>query len=191
MIFGYARVSKPDQVLDRQLDSLKAAGCEEIFKEKISGRKKEKPELERLLSKLRKGDLLIVDSLDRLGRTSKELISLLHWFKENNIKFKSLKEGIFDTTSPMGEAIFQIIAVLKAMEVEVLRERTLDGLNAARARGMKGGRKKGDYDKKKAAAAAHLYKEGKYSIAEIMQMTDIKSKSTLYRFLRYEGVYNK
>ena len=76
MIFGYARVSTKEQSLDRQVDSLKLAGCEEIYKEKISGRKKEKPELDSLFTKLRKGDLLIVDSLDRLGRTSKELINL-------------------------------------------------------------------------------------------------------------------
>ncbi len=188
MIFGYARVSKQDQVFDRQLDSLKAAGCEEIFKEKVSGRNKDKPELEKLFAKLRNGDLLVVDSLDRLGRTSKEIINLLHHFKEQGIQFRSLKEGVFDTTTPMGEAIFQIIAILKAMEVEVLRERTLDGLTAARARGKSGGRKKGDYDKNKAVAASLLYKEGKYSIAEILEITGIKSKSTLYRFLKYEGV---
>jgi len=189
MIFGYARVSTKEQSFVRQIDSLKKEGCEEIFKEKVSGRKKEKPELEKLFSKLRKGDILIVDSLDRLGRTSKELINLLHKFKEDGIQFKSLKEGMFDTTSPMGEAIFKIIAILKAMEVDVLRERTKDGLVAARARGRNGGRKKGDYDRKKSATAALLYKEGKYTVAEILDMTGIKSKSTLYRFLRYEGVY--
>jgi DNA invertase Pin-like site-specific DNA recombinase len=189
MIFGYARVSTKEQSLDRQIDSLKIAGCEEIYKEKISGRNKEKPELEKLFSKLRKGDLLIVDSLDRLGRTSKELINLLHFFKENGINFRSLKEGLFDTTTPMGEAVFQIMAVLKAMEVEVLRERTIDGLKAARARGKNGGRKKGDYDKKKAATAASLYQTKNHSISEILDLTGIGSRSTLYRFLRLEGVY--
>ena len=88
----------------------------------------------------------------------------------------------------MGEAVFQIIAILKAMEVEVLRERINDGLTSARARGRNGGRKKGIYDKKKAATAALLYKEGKYSVAEILDIAGIMSKSTLYRFLRYEGV---
>jgi DNA invertase Pin-like site-specific DNA recombinase len=189
MIFGYARVSTKDQSLDRQIDSLKIAGCEEIFKEKISGRKKEKPELDKLFSKLRKDDLLIVDSLDRLGRTSKELINLLHFFKEHEINFRSLKEGMFDTTTPMGEAVFQIMAVLKAMEVEVLRERTIDGLTAARARGKNGGRKKGIYDKKKAVTAASLYQTNKYTVSQILELTGIKSKSTLYRFLRLEGVY--
>lgn len=189
MIFGYARVSTKEQSLDRQVDTLKTVGCDEIYTEKISGRKKEKPQLELALSRLRQGDMLIVDSLDRLGRTSKELISLLHHFKESGIQFKSLKEGIFDTTTPMGEAIFQIIAVLKAMELEVLRERTMDGLRAARSRGKTGGRKPGSYNKERATIAAALYKQGT-SIQSILKITGIKSKSTLYQYLRREGVYN-
>ena len=190
MVFGYARVSTKDQSLDRQIDSLKLAGCEEIFREKISGRKKEKPELEKLLSLLRKDDILVVDSLDRLGRTSKELINLLHGFKEKGIRFRSLKEGMFDTTTPMGEAILQIIAILKAMEVEVLRERTMDGLKAARARGRNGGRKPGSYNKEKAATAAALYAQRKHSVIDIMRMAGIRSKATLYEYLRREGVFN-
>jgi len=189
MIFGYARVSTKDQSLERQIDSLNSAGCIEIFQEKISGRNKEKPELEKLFGKLRSDDILIVDSLDRLGRTSKELIKLLHHFKENGIQFKSLKEGIFDTTTPMGEAVFQIIAILKAMEVDVLRERTMDGIKAARARGRNGGRKEGSYNKEKAKFAATLYKSGNHSIKEILKATGIKSSSTIYRYLRKEGVY--
>jgi DNA invertase Pin-like site-specific DNA recombinase len=187
MIFGYARVSTKDQPLDRQIDTLNLVGCEEIFSEKISGRSKDKKQLELLLSKLRKGDILIVDSLDRLGRTSKELISLLTHFDEAGIQFRSIKEGIFDTTSPMGKAVFQIIAILKAMEVDVLRERTMDGLKAARARGNKGGRKPGTFNKLKSAAAATLYKKGD-PIAEIMKATGIKSKATLYEYLRREDV---
>ncbi|TLX72850.1 recombinase family protein [Labilibacter sediminis] len=188
MKFGYARVSsKVHQLLDRQLDSLNAAGCDEVFSEKISGRAKEKPQLELLLSKIRKGDVLIVDSLDRLGRTSKELINLLNHFDENGIHLKSLKEGVFDTTNPMGKAIFQIMAILKSMEVDVLRERTNDGLKAARARGKNGGRPTGTYNKMKSAAAATLYKKGD-SISTILEATGIKSKSTLYQYLRREGV---
>ena len=189
MIFGYARVSKHDQSLERQIDSLKTVGCEEIYKEKLSGKKKTKPQLDILLSRLRERDLLVVDSLDRLGRTSKELINLLYHFKEKGIQFKSLKEGMFDTTSPMGEAIFHIIAVLKAMEVEVLRERTRDGLKAARARGRKGGRKEGTYNKKRAETAVALYQQKKHSIGQILEMTGIKSRATLYEYLRREGVF--
>ena len=99
------------------------------------------------------------------------------------------KEGIFDTTTPMGEAIFQIIAILKAMEVEVLRERTRDGLKAAPARERNGSRKSGSYDKMKAVTDASLYETKKYSNSEILEITGIRSSSTLYRYLRYEGVY--
>ncbi len=145
--------------------------------------------MEKLVSKIRKGDVLVVDSLDRLGRTAEELIWMLNEFKEKGIQFKSLKEGIFDTSTPMGEAVFQIMAILKAMEVEVWRERTMHGLKAARARGRNGGRKAWVYDKKKATVAATLYKSKKHTINEIVEMTGIRSKSTLYRYLRYEGVY--
>lgn len=185
MIFGYARVSKQDQNPDMQLDALKKAGCEEVLMEKLSGRKALKPKLDELISKLRKGDLLVVYSVGRLGRTSRELINLLFDLKERGIQFKSLKEGVFDTTSPMGEAIFQIVAILKGMEVEVLRERTRDGLVAARARGRKGGRPKGSYNKNKAAAAVTLYQR-KLPISEITKTLEI-SRSTLYVYLRNEG----
>ncbi len=102
------------------------------------------------------------------------------------IVFKSLSEGVFDTSSPMGEAIFQIIAVLKSMEVNVLRERTMKGLEAARARGISGGRPAGSYNKEKASAAVVLYKQ-KSSIDSIEDALDI-SRSTIYRYLRNEGV---
>ncbi|MEO9485249.1 MAG: recombinase family protein [Ekhidna sp.] len=186
MKIGYARVSTKDQSLDLQVDELKKVGCEEIFSEKLSGRSENKPKLNELLSKLRKGDVVMVYSLDRLGRTSKELISLLSDFKEKGIQFKSIQEGVFDTTSPMGEAIFQIIAILKAMEVQVLSERTKHGLEAARARGRKGGRPKGSYDKNKAAAAVTLYKR-ELPITEITNSLKT-SRSTLYQYLRNEGL---
>lgn len=186
MIIGYARVSTKDQNLDLQIDALKQAGCEEVFFEKLSGRSTKKPKLEEMLSKLRKSDTVIVYSLDRLGRTSKELIILLSEFKEKSIQFKSLREGVFDTTSAMGEAIFQIIAILKAMEVQVLSERTKDGLTAARARGKKGGRPVGSYNKTKSAAAVTLYNK-ELPINEITKSLNI-SRSTLYEYLRREGV---
>ncbi|UII29056.1 recombinase family protein [Fulvivirga maritima] len=184
MKFGFARVSKNDQSLDRQLDALKAEGCEEIVVEKLSGRKQQ-VKLDQLLSKLRRDDTLIVKSIDRLGRTSKELINLLDTLKIRNIDFVSLDERI-DTNSIMGEALFKIIAILKQMELEILRERTKEGLKAARARGRTGGRPKGTYNKTKASAAAHRYQQG-IPVAEIL--TDLKiSRSTLYDYLRREGV---
>ena len=189
MIFGYARVSKREQNLALQINALKNASCEEIYQEKVSGRTLHRAEFDKLISKLRSGDTLIVFSLDRLGRTSKQLMDLLSSFKEKKINLKSLTEGVFDTTSSMGEAIFQIIAILKAMEVNVLRERTVKGLEAARLEGRVGGRPAGSYNKKKASAVVTLYKQ-KESINFIAETQNI-SRSTIYQYLRREGVVIK
>lgn len=189
MIFGYARVSKKDQNLDLQIDALQRAGCDKIFEEKISGRSVFLPNQEKLFTQLRKDDILVFNSVDRLGRTSKQLIDLFYDFKQKGVQIKSLTEGVFDTTNPMGEAVFQIIAILKGMEVSVLIDRTNQGLDAARARGRKGGRKPGTYNKVKAAAAATLYKKGDY-VSDILKTLNI-SRATLYEYLRKEGVnYN-
>jgi DNA invertase Pin-like site-specific DNA recombinase len=186
MIFGYARVSTKEQNLNLQSDALKKADCEKIFQEKVSGRSPNRPELLKLLEQIRPGDTLIAFSVDRLGRTTRELIILLNDFKGKGITFKSLTEGIFDTSSPMGEAIFQIIAILKTMEVNVLRERTIKGIEAARARGVKGGRPVGSYNKKKASAVVALYNQ-KNTINFIEDNLNI-SRSTIYQYLRKEGV---
>lgn len=184
MSFGYARVSTKDQNLDRQIDDLKKAGVKEenIFKEKVSGRVTNRPEFSKLLDKMRNGDTLIVTDLDRLGRTSKQLIELLHYFDENGIHFKSLSQGIFDTTSAMGKAIFQIVAILKAMEVEVLSERTKNGLEAARARGKKGGRKSGSHDLVKYHSVIGMYNDGK-TWDQIQKINKV-SRSTVSRFVK-------
>ncbi len=189
MILGYARVSTKDQNLDPQIDILKKYGCKKIFSEKVSGTKKGRVEFERMLRSLKNGDTLIVTSIDRLGRTSKELIFLLDHLKEIGVNLKSITEGIFDTSSPMGEAVFQIMAVLKAMEVKILKERTMQGLEAARKRGRKGGRKPGSYNKGKAAAVVKMWMDDK-PISEILQELKI-SRSTLYEYLKNEGVNYK
>jgi DNA invertase Pin-like site-specific DNA recombinase len=186
MNIGYARVSTKEQNLNLQIDALSKAGCKIIFQEKASGRKVDRPELEKLLSQIRPKDVLIVYSLDRLGRTIKQLIDLINDFKSKGIQFKSLTEGSFDTTSAMGEAIFQIMAILKAMEVNLLRERTMKGLQAARARGRKGGRPVGSFNKIKSEAAASLYKKQK-PITDILKTLQI-SRATLYEYLKREGV---
>src|SRR5665647_1281001 len=104
MNFGYARVSKKDQNLDLQIDALQKAGCNKIFEEKLSGRSVFLPNQEKLFSQLRKDDILIVNSIDRLGRTAKQLIDLFYDLKQKGINFRSLTEGVIDTTTPMGEA---------------------------------------------------------------------------------------
>jgi DNA invertase Pin-like site-specific DNA recombinase len=189
MNFGYARVSKKDQNLDLQIDALQKAGCDKIFEEKLSGRSVFLPNQDKLFSQLRKDDILIVNSIDRLGRTAKQLIDLFYDLKQKGINFRSLTEGVIDTTTPMGEAVFQIMAILKGMEVSILIERTNQGLEAARARGRKGGRKPGSYNKVTAAAAATLYQKGD-TVSDILKTLSI-SRATLYEYLKKEGVnYN-
>jgi DNA invertase Pin-like site-specific DNA recombinase len=189
MNFGYARVSKKDQNLDLQIDALQKAGCDKIFEEKLSGRSVFLPNQEKLFSQLRKDDILIVNSIDRLGRTAKQLIDLFYDLKQKGINFRSLTEGVIDTTTTMGEAVFQIMAILKGMEVSILIERTNQGLEAARARGRKGGRKPGSYNKVTAAAAATLYQKGD-PVSDILKTLSI-SRATLYEYLKKEGInYN-
>jgi DNA invertase Pin-like site-specific DNA recombinase len=188
MKIGYARVSTKDQNLDLQIRDLKNEGCERIFQEKKSSRI-ERQELNKMIEQLRSGDTVVVWKLDRLGRTTLELIKLIQSFNEKNIKFKSIQDNFIDTTSPNGKLIFAIFSALAEHEREVISERTKAGLESARARGRLGGRPKGlsNEAKMKASAAVTLYNKG-VSISQILETINIKSKSTLYRYLRFEGV---
>ena len=177
MIYGYARVSTAEQCLDRQIDALENYNVDKIFCEKISGTKKNRPELDRLLLEITKEDTLVIESLSRLGRSVKNLAELMEYFNENNIRLVSLKETI-DTTSPTGRLLFTIISSLSQFERDVLAERTAEGLRAARKRGRVGGRPKTSTEKLNKAIA--LYKTKEYSITEITELTGV-SKSTLYR----------
>jgi DNA invertase Pin-like site-specific DNA recombinase len=141
MIYGYARVSTDDQNLLSQIYQLEAAGCDRIFQEKISGRRNDRPELLALLSVLGDGDLLVVSKLDRLGRNVVGLIELVNEIEKKGAGFKSLHEHI-DTTGAMGRFIFQLTSALAELEVARLRERTNEGLAAARAEGRIGGRRR-------------------------------------------------
>lgn len=188
MKFGYARVSTKEQNLDLQMDALKKAGCKDIFHETVSGAKTERAELNRLLSQMRKGDVLVIWKLDRLGRSLKHLILLVHELIEKGIGIQSLNDPI-DTTTSQGRLVFNIFACLAEFERDLIRERTQAGLKAARARGRTGGRPKGLSEKaeRKAIAAEALYKEGQLSVAEICQNITI-SKATLYKYLRHRGI---
>ena len=180
MTYGYARVSTADQNLDRQTDALKNYKVDKIFCEKISGTKKNRPELDKLLSEVSSGDTIVIESLSRLGRSVKNLAELMEFFNENNIRLVSLKETI-DTTSSTGRLLFTIISSLSQFERDVLAERTSEGLKAARARGRFGGRPKTESEKLNKAIA--LYKTKEYSITEITELTGV-SKSTLYRAVK-------
>ena len=140
MKIGYARVSTNEQTDSAQLDALKAAGCERIYQEKYSGKSKQRPELERMMDSLRVGDVVVVQRLDRLGRSLKDLIELLDSFKSEQVQFVSLNENR-DTTTAVGELAFHMIGSIAQFERRLISERTKAGLEAARARGRKGGRK--------------------------------------------------
>ncbi len=188
MRIGYARVSTQDQNPDLQLDALTEAGCEKVFHEKRSGASKERPELDKLLEHVRKGDVVVVWKLDRLGRSLKHLVELVGHLEEKGVGLMSLNDHI-DTTTPTGKLTFHLFAALAEFERDIIRERTMAGLKAARARGRVGGRPKGlsKEAQDKAIIAEQLYNEGKLSVNAISGHLSI-SKRTLYRYLRYRGV---
>ena len=140
--FGYARVSSTAQNLKLQIDALREAGCkkENIFTDKVSGAKSNRPGLGQLLGNLSKGDTLLVWRLDRLGRSMTHLIGLVEELRQRGIAFKSICDGQIDTTTASGQLIFNIFSSLAEFERRLIQERTQAGLNAARARGRKGGR---------------------------------------------------
>ncbi|MDN3519028.1 recombinase family protein [Aquisalimonas lutea] len=140
MIIGYARVSTHDQDPQLQLDALSEAGCDQVFQEKITGTQRERPELNACLRSLRKGDTLVVWKLDRLARSLKDLVTIISDLEERGVGFRSITEAI-DTTSSTGRLVFHIFGALAEFERNLIRERTVAGLKAARARGRKGGRK--------------------------------------------------
>jgi DNA invertase Pin-like site-specific DNA recombinase len=188
MHIGYARVSTKDQSLDLQVDALKKAGCEQVFREVASGARAAQPVLDDVLSRLREGDVLVIWKLDRLGRSLQHLVALAAELMERQVGLISLNDPV-DTTSAQGRLVFNIFASLAEFERELIRERTQAGLAAARARGRVGGRPPGlsRQAQAKAMAAETLYKEGRLSVAEICEQLGI-SKPTLYAYLRHRGV---
>ncbi|HGC1394552.1 TPA: recombinase family protein, partial [Escherichia coli] len=140
MLIGYIRVSTNDQNTDLQRNALMCAGCEQIFEDKMSGTKSERPGLKRALKCLKRGDTLVVWKLDRLGRRMKHLIALTEELRAKGVNFRSLTDSI-DTSTPMGRFFFHMMGALAEMERELIVERTLAGLAAARAQGRVGGRR--------------------------------------------------
>jgi len=180
MIFGYARVSTEFQSLNRQLDQLKEFSCDEILQEKITGTKKDRPELDRLLDKLRDGDILLVCDLSRLSRSVKDLFSLVEVIQKKGANVKSLKESWLDTTTPQGKLLFTIFAGISQFEADIISQRTKEGLASARSRGRIGGRKR--IDQNKLVKALKMYDSNKFSVSEINETTGV-TKPTLYRYL--------
>jgi DNA invertase Pin-like site-specific DNA recombinase len=167
-----------------QRKALEADGCEQVFEERISSRKESRPELERALEYSREGDVFVVWRLDRLGRSLKELIELVGRLQERGVEFRSLRENL-DTTTPSGKLVFHVFASLAEFERDIIRERTMAGLDAARARGRKGGRKR-LMDERKITLAARLLKDRDMPISEVCEAVSV-SRATLYRYLKPDG----
>ncbi|MCM3093835.1 MULTISPECIES: recombinase family protein [unclassified Cytobacillus] len=179
MKIGYARVSTKDQSLDLQNDALRKEGVERIYAEKESGGKWERKELHRMLDNLRPGDTLIVYKLDRLARSTKQLIEIAERLEAEGVELVSLNEKL-DTRTAIGKAMFGMIGVMAELERDMIRERTTAGLQAARARGRRGGRPKADPEK--VTKALELYDKGELTVPQITEQTGI-SKALLYKEL--------
>ncbi|PSB23502.1 recombinase family protein [Stenomitos frigidus] len=180
MLIGYERVSTGDQNLALQHDALQAAGCEKIFSDKLSGAKADRPGLKEAFEFARKGDTIVVWRLDRLGRSLKDLMTLVESLEPRAIGFRSLQENI-DTTSSGGKLIFHMFGALAEFERNLMRERTQAGLQAARARGRKGGRQQ-KLTPQQIAMGRSLAADPKRSVSSICEHLDI-SRPTYYRYI--------
>ncbi|QIP15714.1 recombinase family protein [Spirosoma aureum] len=187
MKIGYARVSTIEQNLDLQLNALTAAGCEQIYQDKISGSGTDRPQLQLMIDRLRGGDEVVVWKLDRLGRSLPHLVELVNGFSDKGVGFTSLNDQI-DTSTPSGKLIFHIFCSLAEYERSLIRERTTAGLAAAKLKGKVGGKPKGlsDEAKKTARVAESLYKEG-YAIKLIADQLSL-SRQTVYTYLKFRRV---
>jgi DNA invertase Pin-like site-specific DNA recombinase len=181
---GYARVSTDDQNLTLQIDALTKHGipASQIFKDKLSGAKCDRPGLAKCLDIMQSGDILVVWRLDRLGRSMRHLITLVEDLRDRGVGFRSLQEGAIDTTNASGELIFNIFSALAQFERRLIQERTKAGLAAARARGRCGGRPRLESEQAKVRAAKKLSGDRSITIDDICKTLGI-SRSTYYRYL--------
>lgn len=180
MLIGYARVSTEDQKLRLQRDALKAAGCERLFREKVSGAARTLPQREKLLDFAREGDVVVVWKLDRLGRSLSDLVAVVNRLKERGVGFKSLQESI-DTTTATGRLTFHIFAALAEFERDMIRERTTAGLEAARQRGAAIGRPRA-LSSEQVQMAEAMMADPNLSTKQIAEQLGVH-RSTLYRHL--------
>lgn len=178
-IFGYARVSTEAQNLDRQLDALQKYGVDHVYNEKMTGTKRDRPELAKMLDRMTEGDTVVIESLSRLGRSTKDLIELTELFHSKGVNLVSLKESI-DTNTSTGKLLFTLMSAIAQFERDVIADRTREGLKSARARGRMGGRPRTNGESVK--KALKLYHTGQYTVREIEELTGVK-RDTLYRSL--------
>jgi DNA invertase Pin-like site-specific DNA recombinase len=181
MLIGYARVSTHDQTLHLQRDALEKAGCEKIFTDTVSGTKAERKGLTEALSHLRAGDTLVVWRLDRLGRSLRHLIDTVTELHDRGVGFKSLQENI-DTTTSGGKLVFHIFGALAEFEREIIKERTLAGLQSARSRGKAGGRPKA-LTAKEVQMLRNMAADKSLTVSDICKTLGI-GRTTFYRYVK-------
>lgn len=188
---GYARVSTGGQNLDAQLDALAAAGCDRIFKDKASGKLAKRPEWDRCLEYLREGDTLVITRLSRAARNLRHLLALADELQQRGVDLQVTEQGI-DTSTPTGRLVFHILGAIDEFQRELIVENTREGLQAARARGRKGGRKP-KLTGRQAATVRRMYEarggDGKrqYTVAEIAEAVGVH-RTTVYDYLAREAV---
>ena len=182
MLVGYSRVSDETQNLGRQIDMLVENGVDErnIYMEKVTGTKRERPELNRMIEGLKPNDTVLIAELTRLSRSTKDLFEIVELVQDRGANIKSLKESWLDTTTPQGKLMFTIFAGLSQFERDLISERTKDGLKAAKARGRSGGRPSKRNDKEMTVEL--LYNQG-VKIVDIVKQTDL-SRSTVNRIVK-------
>ena len=179
MLIGYARVSTQDQNPQLQMDALSKAGCKRIFTEKASGASRDRPQLKAAMDFVRAGDTLVVWKFDRLARNLRQLIDTVDRLADSDIGFMSLTEAI-DTTNPGGKLVFHIFGALAQFETSIIRERTMAGLQAARAQGKLGGRPKSLSDTDMSVART-LLEDPDIPVQVVAERMGI-SVPTLYRY---------
>lgn len=186
MKIGYARVSTIEQNLERQLRQLQEKGCEVIYEEKYTGRKTDRPELQKMLDQLQAGDEILVLDLTRISRSTQDLFKLVGVIKEKGAILKSIKDTWLDTSkdNPYGEFLLTIMSAISQLEIQLLKERQQEGITIAKENGIyKGSIRK--YHKKHVGLkhAIDLYKSGNYTVNQICEITKI-SRATFYRRMK-------
>lgn len=182
-VIGYMRVSTQHQKFDSQQSALEKYGVDKMFQEYESGRKRERSELNKALKILQPGDTFVIFKLDRLARGTKQLLTLMEMFEEKKINFVSIENNI-DTSTPMGKLMFTIMSAFAEMEADLIRERVLAGLDAAKLNGKQLGRPPRTKELEK---ALHLYHTSDLSVAKIAKICNV-SNATIYNHLKKEGI---
>ena len=184
MKIGYARVSTMEQNLDLQLQALKKAGCQKIYREKVSGATRQRPEFQRMLDQIRAGDVIVVWKLDRLARSTRDLLETIETIQEAGGKFMSISEPWADTTTHAGKMIMTIFAGIAEFERDLIRERTGAGREAAKKRGVRFGRPR-KLNPEQMQLVRRLLDEGK-SVRELAKTFDVHI-ATIYRLVETQA----